>query len=692
MASVAPPPPRPAQLCASAALVGAGVGGLLSVVDAVVVPRLSPGDAYPFADLVAGVAVGAAIGSVTLLAAAGLGSLVLRRARPVALGLVATVSAAFAVFHLSALVLRVLAGAYVTVDAIAFGLAGGAHLLATTWSGYRGYVLATGFTACTMALATAWLVARAMRRPVSARRAARLLAAAVSAPLAALVLLLGTAPTRELGSAASGTSPELALLVSVGERFTGSEPVLPPPVGRDGADAGADAAPVPEPGPSRLASSAWESAMQAPAARRPNVLLVTLESVSVAHLGYFGYPRPVTPNLDRIAKRSLRMRRAWTTSTHSNYAQMAILSSLFPRRGTGLDQYDRLDYPRVLFHDLLHAAGYVTATISSQNEGWQGMRRFEETGTPTYFWSADDWTGATVDIGSERVIPDELTAQRAIEWMTKQHGKRFALYVNFQETHFPYSLPDGAEEPFAPSEPRGEFNYLAYGEEDRQTVENRYDNALHYVDEQVGKLERFLARAGLLDDTLLVVTADHGEMFGDHGTVTHGKTLFEGESRVPLLVHWPGHVRPSDVDEPVSHVDILPTIAELAGLPVHPAFQGTSFADLAAHQRAHVAVFVNDQGLRMAEGVVCWPWKLVNDRTGRTLRLYQLEDDPEELEDRTPRDPAVASALADVLSAQMKAQMDYHRESNRAARRARFAPRLLACPEVTTAPSRVGHR
>jgi hypothetical protein len=82
----------------------------------------------------------------------------------------------------------------------------------------------------------------------------------------------------------------------------------------------------------------------------------------------------------------------------------------------------------------------------------------------------------------------------------------------------------------------------------------------------------------------------------------------------------------------------------------------------------------------------------VNDRTAGTVRLYQLEADPEEVEDRTPRDPAVASALSDVLSAQMKAQMDYHRESNRAARRARFAPRLLACPEVTTAPSRVGHR
>jgi hypothetical protein len=84
---------------------------------------------------------------------------------------------------------------------------------------------------------------------------------------------------------------------------------------------------------------------------------------------------------------------------------MAILSSLFPRRGTMLDQYGRLDYPRFLSHDLFHQLGYRTATISSQDETWQGMRRFEDTGTPTLFVHAPDYTGQHIDTGTERSCP-----------------------------------------------------------------------------------------------------------------------------------------------------------------------------------------------------------------------------------------------------------------------------------------------
>jgi arylsulfatase A-like enzyme len=254
--------------------------------------------------------------------------------------------------------------------------------------------------------------------------------------------------------------------------------------------------------------------------------------------------------------------------------------------------------------------------------------------------------------------------------------------VNFQATHFPYRLPPEATAPYQPTATtRGRFNYLGYPEKDRDAAVNRYDNALHYVDEQIGGLERALDALGLLDDTIWVITADHGESFHDHGQVTHGKTLFDTEARVPLLVHWPAKLTPADVEEPVSNMDVLPTILDLLKVPPHPAFQGKSFAAPSTRSAEPPAVYMNIQGLRSAEAVVCWPWKLIVDRSARTTRLFDLERDPTEKEDRVHRDPVVAERLRATLAAQIGAQMSYHKKGNPALSE-RYAPRMLACPAL----------
>src|SRR5690606_507712 len=159
-----------------------------------------------------------------------------------------------------------------------------------------------------------------------------------------------------------------------------------------------------------------------------------------------------------------------------------------PRRGLGLDTYERLDYPRALLHDIAHAHGYATATISSQDESWQGMARFQDTGTPTTFIDARVPGRATVDIGTETIAADHETTTRAIKWLKGQTG-RWSLYVNFQSTHFPYALPKGVRRPFKPhAVDLGEFKYLRYDKSLRLAAENRYKNALHYVDQQIGRL------------------------------------------------------------------------------------------------------------------------------------------------------------------------------------------------------------
>ena len=495
--------------------------------------------------------------------------------------------------------------------------------------------------------------------------------------LVAAVSYLGLGAVGDAGE----FSPELALLGSAEQETLQDLDAQSRLASVDGSPAPLDLH-AESSGPLLAEAVVWRAELQDRVGRRPNVLLVMLESVGIDHLGYEGYSRKTTQNLDRIASRGVVAVRSWTTATHSNYAQMAVLSSLFPRRTSGLDVYERLDYPRVLFHDVFHELGYRTATISSQDETWQGMLRFQQTGTPTHYFHAADHRGPFVDTGSELVVPDRLTAERAIKWVRAQRDAPWAAYVNFQMTHFPYKTPSGYQGRYQPSRPRSTFNYFRYDPTDRTRIINRYDNALRYVDEQIGQLYRELERLGQLENTLIVITADHGELFGDHSLVTHGRSLFEGESRVPLVLHWPSKLRPRTYEAPASHLDIMPTILGLLDVSPHPAFQGR---DLFSKDGVPAAILMNIQGLRSAEAVVCWPWKYV--REARHSALYDLETDPQERANRVESEAEVASALAELLRGHIRAQMRYHARAS-APRLERFAPRLPHCPAWFTQPIR----
>lgn len=577
---------------------------------------------------------------------------------------IALITFGFSAVYLLSVGLRAMSGAYLSHGAVQFGLNGNAHLFGAALDGFRLQLL--GLVACCslLAAAVAWHMRRALARASRVRRW----------ELPAVVASAGLFPFA-LGDSLASESPEAAFAASL----------LPPTMSAP-APSGSSAATRPILGPPRESAQRWPGKLEG---GRPNVLLLMLESVPAHRVGYMGYGRRLTPELDELASRSLVATRTWATSTHSNYAQMALLSSLFPRRGHGLDLYKHLDYPRVLFHDAMHGLGYSVAAISSQDERWQGMLRFQLTDTPVFRWHAPDHPGPHLDIGSELAAPDHVTVARAISWIAERQGAAWATTITLQATHFPYRLPPGEPEPLKPNEPqRGLFNYLSYPASDKQVAINRFDNALSYVDRQIGALKRYLRETDQLDDTLWVITSDHGEMFFEHDGVTHGKTLFEPEARVPLLFHWPRGLTPKRVDDPVSHLDVLPTIVDLLGAPPHPAFQGRSILEDGPKPRP---VYMNIQGLRTSEGLVCYPWKLVVDHASARVRLHRLDTDPGETRDLARERVRTTEALRRTLGEQIRAQHAYYGK-NDATRRAHFAPRLLPCPATPVdVPPGVAH-
>lgn len=610
--------------------------------------------------------------AAVMLIAGGLGGALLQRAKPwLALGVAAGVLWVVIVGHLIAEAVYATALSPFTVGAFEFVAGSASQILRSVVEGYWGTLASFLLGTLLLVTLTGTVLRRAASGPVASGRR---LAAGVVVGFGILFSINElVARDRGVWSGVWASTPELAFIDSIHAEA------------KEQNDLASEQARGPEPGREIIAGRLWSSTAVTPDERRPNVLLIMLESVGVNHVGYAGYRRAgsqhsVTPNIDRLAADSLRMRRAWTTATHSNYAQMAILSSLFPRRTAGLDTYKRLDYPRVLLHDFLHVLGYQTATISSQDETWQGMLRFESTSTPTLFYHSKDHQGPLVNTGTEKIVPDHLTAERVRRLIQARQSEPWGVYVNFQMTHFPYKLPPGVEGDFSPATPDPKkFRYLNYPETDLEAVVNKYDNALAYVDEQVGTLVEALRETHQLENTIVVLTSDHGELFHQHGMVTHGRSLYDAEARVPLLIHWPNAVEPRSSDAPVSHLDILPTLAELLRVAPHPSFQGESFAQPDLIERQRKAIFLNIQGMRTAEAIVCWPYKLIKTRQQRKPELYDLERDPREEEDLFHDDSPRAERLLRLMRAQMKAQLDYHHPQHQELRDERYAPRMLTC-------------
>lgn len=604
-------------------------------------------------------------------------------------GVVAAVLIVALTCHMVGVGIRILSGTHFTLPALAYCLSSWQHFVHAGVWGYVHYTLPIFLTCVLFGGLVLWRLRRVARGTGAARgRQREVLGQGVGVLGVAAVAIfapLSSYTTRGI----VGTLPELAFLDSILDAPE-QEPL--DARGEERVAQALDSPPL-------QAGAVWASRVAAADPPKQNVLFITLESVPAGHLGYEGYrgddDRDVTPNIDRIASRSLRARRAWTTATHSNYAQMAILSSLFPRRGRTLDMYHRLDYPRTLLHDLASHVGMTTGTISSQDENWQGMLSFQQTDTETYFHHSPDYEGPHLDSGTELVVPDQVTAERVVAWTTERRDRPWELYVNLQATHFPYLIPDDAPRPFEPWKVEGTFNYMHYALEERDRVINRYDNALSYVDAQIGLIERGLRDSGQLERTIWVITSDHGELFHEHGMVTHGRSLYDAESRVPLLVHYPDGLSAGDLDEPVSHIDVLPTVTDLMGLEPHPSFQGRSFLPhrLGGERRA---VLMNIQGWKHAQAVVCWPWKLIVDTSENEAMLFHLERDPDEKEDLLARADEEGSReiehaseeLRQLLTAHMVAQQRYH-STETSYRSRQYAPRMPTCPALPRAEAAV---
>ena len=315
-------------------------------------------------------------------------------------------------------------------------------------------------------------------------------------------------------------------------------------------------------------------------AKSPNILFITIDTLRADHLSSYGYHRETSPNIDKLAAGGVRFAQAFLTTSRTGPSHISMFTSRFPQEhGVRLNGYKPpkdskwLALPQVLQRFGYRTAAYVSSYVLSP----------KMCGIDRWFEEYDYQLGRTYQgVNSERWAED--VTPKAITWLdaAAKEDDPFFLWVHYFDPHSNYR--EHKEYMDLPST-GGENLQAAWDDKDRKKNQPLYDSEIRYTDEWVGKLLARLDELEIADNTIVVLTADHGESIGEDGKQGHGSWVYTRIVHVPLIVRYPGALPAGRVvEEQVSHVDIAPTLLGLTLDPekldtVPSTFSGQNLAD-----------------------------------------------------------------------------------------------------------------
>ncbi len=387
-----------------------------------------------------------------------------------------------------------------------------------------------------------------------------------------------------------------------------------------------------------------------PPGERPSVVLIVVDTLRADRVGAYGAPRDTTPNIDRLAAESTRYERAVSQAPWTTPSIGSLLSSRHPAE-LGVRRVEhRLDESLVLLPEVLRDAGWTTGAVVSHS--FCGARWGFDQGFDVFDESHVTWA---FGITAPGVTDAALAFVESVAAGAREEP--FFLFVHYFDPHFSYmehpdhAFPaeDGYDGPIRPPVSLLPLRKpgVRLDARDAREMLRIYDSEVAFTDHHVGRLLDGLRGGGWLDRTLLVLTADHGEEFLDHGGIEHTRTLFDELLRVPLLIRYPG-ARPSVEDAPVALLDVYPTVLDYLGIEPPVPLAGRSLLSGPDEERA---VFSETRRQANLRSIVRGHHKLVLDvATGRSA-LFDLRADPGERRDVSASQPELARALRKELAA-----------------------------------------
>jgi arylsulfatase A-like enzyme len=373
------------------------------------------------------------------------------------------------------------------------------------------------------------------------------------------------------------------------------------------------------------------------AARRPpNVILIVLESVAARWAGLNHGPYDSTPTLKAEAARGIVFDNFYAHIGRSSNSLGSILLSTYPKLDFSdlTQEYPRL--PGTSLASVFHDRGYRTAFVTPSDLDWADWRTFlDRRGFDDVI---DHHQLPCQTLLSSWGMEDRCAVDELIQLVERDPAQPFFLMTWSQQTHHPYEPTPGV--------PLIEFA--------REPVVDAYDlnhylNVLHETDHHLERLFEAIRRAGLQQDTLIVVTGDHGQAFGDpHDGYMQGRSVYQEDVNIPLLFWYPRLYKAGARSATIgSHIDLAPTIATLAGFPTAPDWQGRSL--FAANRAPRAYFYVAEDHFTL--GVREENWKYSFDLREGAEELYDLNTDPTEQRNLAAAQPERCARLRQRLAA-----------------------------------------
>ncbi|MBO6935048.1 MAG: sulfatase-like hydrolase/transferase [Deltaproteobacteria bacterium] len=412
-------------------------------------------------------------------------------------------------------------------------------------------------------------------------------------------------------------------------------------------------------------AAAEDGSHAAPSADQNNVIFVVVDTLRADHLPAYGYDTGNTPNLDAFAADAIRFDQAFANASWTRPSFASILSGRLPTNHGVMGKADSLPDEIVTLPEAMQEAGYHTRglvtnfNVAPYYNFQQGFDHYEFL-EPDHVLGADD-SGSKLLLHQvlRRVVEKvyaiadvvypggayqdaEVVNRRLGQWMeSADEGKPFFWFVGYMDPHDPYFVH--------PYDGNGYARAAHQHPEEAEAPELRrmYDGEITYWDEHFGNLVQELKDAGLYEDTTIIITADHGEEFCDHGGFWHGTTLYDEQIRVPLFVKLPGNQRGgTTVRHWVQSIDLMPSLLKQLDLEIPEGVQGGDVfegTDVVYAEESHEGNVL--ESIRERRGTDEWKLIIANEGNPRGLEpteLYRVDFDPGEQTNRAEDESEVA--------------------------------------------------
>jgi len=383
-----------------------------------------------------------------------------------------------------------------------------------------------------------------------------------------------------------------------------------------------------------------------------NVILVSFDALQAAHTSCLGYFRKTTPTIDSFAKKGYLFTNAISQSSWTVPASMSWFTSMYPSEHKVVNKYStytekekvltelaKLSPEVITLAQILKENGYMTGGFTG-DAGVSARFGFGK-GMDTY---VDDRKFA----GMDHSVPP------AVEWLRQNKDKKFFMFLHGYDSHGQYDPPNGYTRRFVDfkysgplkggKEEQGKFREeglekgsIHLSNEDVRFWRALYDEKINDADARFREFIEELKNVGLLDKTIIIITADHGTEFYEHKRFDHGFSLYEELVHVPLVVYLPGTPGGTKIGDQVRGIDIMPTILELLqikpGPPLQKQMRGISLipliqgkhVDLTAFSETDYRLYVHKRSIRTPDG-----WKFIYSLENGNKELYYLKEDPAE--------------------------------------------------------------